>query len=199
MHTPRETPTVRLDSIPACEHVKRAIEVAAVGELSLTLCSIGRGREYAELLAAAAMGYGVAVTLIRPCLCGNHGDVAQDCTCTPDRVARFRRRSGFVRALAADIYGEVPAPAIRLGSVWGVEPDERIRERIAHARSLPRPTQSDGAAQRLTQAAVHQLQPTHMQLARWQVVAGVIAQMAGAKLIGAAHLAEAIQYRARRS
>lgn len=195
MHT-MSTP-IRLDSIPKCEHVKRAIEVAAVGDLSMTLCGVGRGRAYAELLVAAAVAYGVTITLIRPCLCGNLGDAADDCTCGADRVARFRRRAGFVRAQSADIYGEVAAPAVRLGSVWSSEPDEHIHARIAYARSLPRPTESDGAAQRLTQAAVGQLRPTHMQLARWQVVAGVIAQMAGARLIGAAHLAEAIQYRAR--
>lgn len=197
MHTPSEITPIRLDRIRQCEHVKRAIEVAAVGQLSLTLCGVGRGMEYTQLLAEAARGYGIAVTVIRPCLCGNLGDLDQTCLCTPDRVARFCRRAGYQRALAADVYGDVPAPRLS-GSVWTAEPDERVRERIAYAQSRPRPTQCDGASTRLLDAAIRQLQPTQMQVDRWLVVAGVIAQMAGTDRIGAAHLAEAIQYRPRR-
>jgi magnesium chelatase family protein len=76
--------------------------------------------------------------------------------------------------------------------------DEAMIAEAASARGRPRPADElDGASQRLLTAAIRQLQLTTEQVARVLTGAQSVAQLAGAPAIAPAHLAEALQYRAR--
>jgi magnesium chelatase family protein len=66
------------------------------------------------------------------------------------------------------------------------------------AAEIPRFCPLDGAGQRLMQAAMRQLQLSARGYHRVLKLARTIADLAGQEGIGAAHLAEAIQYRPRR-
>ena len=76
--------------------------------------------------------------------------------------------------------------------------DEEMIAQAAEARRRPRPADElDGTRQRLLTAAIRQLQLTTEQIARVLLVAQSVARLAGASAIAPAHLAEALQYRAR--
>jgi magnesium chelatase family protein len=76
--------------------------------------------------------------------------------------------------------------------------DEATLAEAAAARARPRPADElEGTSQRLLTAAIRQLQLSTEQVARVLAVAQSIAQLADVPSIGAAHLAEALQYRPR--
>jgi len=135
-------------------------------------------------------------------------------------VARYQKRISGPLIDRIDIHVEVPRVNYdKLASERQGEPSSAVRERVTaarvrqaerfkHTRLLTNADmgpaevrlhcQLDGAGQRLMQAAMRQLHLSARAYHRVLKLARTIADLAGMADIGAAHLAEAIQYRPRR-
>jgi predicted ATPase with chaperone activity len=191
--------STRFDQVIKNEHAKRALEVAMTGGFSIVFLGVGASYPEALALTQVARHHGLVAYCLLPCLCGNFGDAYRSCTCTPVQIARMRKQKAYQRALQSVIHSETTTPneARRATPQNYGEPDERILERIGVARQRPQPTQHDAATDRLMTAAIRQLDLNSVEIAQLWQVAAVIAQLAGSAQIGAAHLAEAVQYRRR--
>ncbi len=155
-----------------------------------------------------------------PCPCGWHGDAERACTCSPALVTRYQKRVSGPLLDRIDIHVEVPRVQYeKLSSDRLGEPSEAVRERVLGARrrqserfrghtrcrtnadlSAPEIREHcrlDSAGQSLMKAAVRQLNLSARGYHRVLKLARTIADLAGAPQIGAAHLAEAVQYRPR--
>jgi magnesium chelatase family protein len=174
--------------------------------------------------AVGSVTYPAAFMLVaaqNPCMCGWHGDPERSCTCTPSAVARYQKRVSGPLTDRIDIHVEVPRvnyeklAGERLG-----EPSAAVRERVIATRQRQaarfRGTRLlanadmgpaeirvhcalDAAGQSLMKAAMRQLTLSARGYHRVLKLARTIADLAGTEQIGAAHLAEAIQYRPRRA
>jgi magnesium chelatase family protein len=155
-----------------------------------------------------------------PCPCGWHGDAERTCTCSPALVTRYQKRVSGPLLDRIDIHVEVPRVQYeKLSSDRLGEPSETIRERVLSARKrqterfrghsrcrtnadmgapeIREHCRLDSAGQSLMKAAVRQLNLSARGYHRVLKLARTIADLAGAPQIGAAHLAEAVQYRPR--
>jgi magnesium chelatase family protein len=157
------------------------------------------------------------VAAMNPCPCGHLGDRRHDCRCPPPLVERYRGRVSGPLLDRIDLHVEVPA--VTLGELRRTagEPTAEVAARVAEARrvqldrfgrGVPTPVNAalgpqalrrycalDAAAQSLLDAAFERLGLSARALHRVLKVARTIADLAGRERIGAAHLAEAIQYR----
>ncbi|EFO81493.1 Mg chelatase, subunit ChlI [Oscillochloris trichoides DG-6] len=161
------------------------------------------------------------VGAMNPCPCGWHGDAERACTCSPALVSRYQKRISGPLLDRIDIHVEVPRVNYeKLSSDRLGEPSSHIRSRVlaarerqahrfrGHARCLSNADMGageireycrlDGAGQSLMKAAVRQLNLSARGYHRVLKLARSIADLAGVEQIGAAHLAEAVQYRPRR-
>jgi predicted ATPase with chaperone activity len=188
----------RFDQVIKNEHAKRALEVAMTGGFSIVFLGVGASYPEALALTQVARHHGLIAYCLLPCLCGNFGDAYRSCTCTPVQIARMRNQKAYQRALQSTIHCETAtSQEARRTASPSSEPDQRILERIGVARQRSQPTQHDAAADRLMTAAIRQLDLNSSDITQIWQVAAVIAQLAGRDQIGAAHLAEAVQYRRR--
>lgn len=159
------------------------------------------------------------VAAMNPCPCGYYGDSVKECTCSPSTIARYQRRISGPLLDRIDIFVDVPRVEYeKLADGAAGEPSRAVQGRVEAARARQRgryagtklgcnadmtpleirdfcPLESDGQA--LLRAAMQQLQLSARAFHRILKVARTIADLAGAETIGAAHLAEAIQYRPR--
>jgi magnesium chelatase family protein len=173
--------------------------------------------------AAGALTVPAAFQLVataRPCPCGWFGDPEAICHCTPQQVRRYQQRIPPALRERIDIHLEVPrVPYERLTSGRLGEPSAVVRERVIAARQRqtarfaddPRCATNadmgpeairihctlDSAGHSLMKAALRQLDLSAGAYQRILRIARTIADLAGAEQIGAAHLAESVQYRAR--
>lgn len=160
----------------------------------------------------------VLVAAMNPCPCGHLGDPRHECRCPAPLVERYRSRISGPLLDRIDLHVEVPAVPLRDLAAPGGEASAAVAERIgaARARQLARATANRGCpwnaalgarevrqacrleatAQRLLDRAFEQLGLSARALMRVLKVARSIADLAGSEEIGAAHVAEAIQYRA---
>jgi len=161
------------------------------------------------------------VGAMNPCPCGYYGDPFRKCTCSPGLVSRYQRRISGPFIDRVDIFIEVPhidyekLTDDRLG-----EPSATVQSRVIAARSLQlkrfqgtrlisnadmTPSEIRGfcqmeeAAQGLLKAAMKQLYLSARAFHRVLKLARTIADLDNSAIIKAHHVAEAIQYRPRRT
>jgi magnesium chelatase family protein len=170
--------------------------------------SVSRAARQAEFPAEFQL-----VAAMNPCPCGYLGQPSGRCHCTPDQVARYRRRISGPLLDRIDLQIEVPdVPQEDLARAAQGEPSEAIRRRVAAARDrqlkrqgrpnavlstseVERHCAPDAHGARMLQQAVSRLGFSARAYHRVLKVARTIADLAGAWNLAASHVAEAIQYR----
>ncbi|HLC30951.1 MAG TPA: YifB family Mg chelatase-like AAA ATPase [Dehalococcoidia bacterium] len=159
------------------------------------------------------------VAAMNPCPCGYYGDPVKECTCSPSLIARYQKRISGPLLDRIDIFVEVPRVEYeKLADTIAGEPSAAVRARVQSARTRQQqrfagtkltsnadmtpvelrdfcPVEPD--AQTLLRTAMKQLQLSARGFHRILKVARTISDLAGEERIGAAHVAEAIQYRPR--
>jgi magnesium chelatase family protein len=156
---------------------------------------------------------------MNPCPCGFASDPEKDCTCTQHSIVRYQRKLSGPLLDRIDIHVEVPRVAYeKLTGRSTPETSISIRARVEAARQIqltrfigtkrtnnaemgPKEVRKEcpvePAAQALLKAAVQQLHLSARAFHRTLKLGRTIADLAGAEVIGPAHIAEAIQYRPR--
>jgi magnesium chelatase family protein len=194
-----------LDELP--EFGREALE-ALREPLETGWISLARGARQARFPARFQL-----IAAMNPCPCGYLGHASGRCRCTPDAIARYRARISGPLADRIDIKIEAPVPreSELLAAVAG-EASEQIRRRVinAHERQLQRQGTAnallevrdldehcivEAEAEALAKQAIARLALSARAYHRVLRIARTIADLAGADRIGAAHVAEAIQYR----
>ncbi len=158
------------------------------------------------------------VAAMNPCPCGNYGSRINECRCTSYEIQRYRNRLSGPLLDRIDIhvemtevgYGEITSRAT------GGETSEVIRARVDEARArqraryandgilfnaqltnslIKRYCRPDDAGEALLKQAFESLHLSARAYNRILKVARTVADIAGQESIGAAHIAEAVQYR----
>jgi len=157
------------------------------------------------------------VAAMNPCACGYLGDPRHECRCSPAQIQRYRARISGPLLDRIDLHVEAPSLTIEeLRQTRPGEPSAAVRARVEAARLRQRArftgtrttvnarmTQAqirahatpDASLGRLLQQAMEQLHLSARAYDRILKVARTIADLAGADVIAAPHLLEAIQYR----
>ncbi|MBS0610564.1 MAG: YifB family Mg chelatase-like AAA ATPase [Proteobacteria bacterium] len=194
-----------LDEFP--EFARSALE-ALREPLESGRITIARAAQRAEFPARFQL-----VAAMNPCPCGFAGSSQRACRCTPDQIARYQGKLSGPLLDRIDLHVEVPAlpPEELLGTPPG-EPSSAVRERVARAHERAQRRQGkanqalqgqelehmaalDDAAARFLQAAAARLAWSARSTHRALKVARTIADLSGSETVGAAHVAEAVQYR----
>jgi magnesium chelatase family protein len=141
-----------------------------------------------------------AVGTMNLCPCGARGDPAQECSCSPQRLASYREK--FSRALLDrfDLVVTAPRPRAAELSAGQAEGSEPVAARVAAARlrlraEVPRRAPE---ADDLLDRAVERLPLSGRGRARVARVARTAAALAGADAVLPEHVAEALGYRSPR-
>jgi magnesium chelatase family protein len=194
-----------LDELP--EFDRKVLEVLRE-PLESGVISVSRAARQAEFPAEFQL-----VAAMNPCPCGYLGHPNGRCRCTPDQVARYRRKISGPLLDRIDLQVEVPdVPQDDLTRGVQGEASPAVRERVAAARARQlkrqgRPNTSlsardvdrhcapDAQGATLLKQAIGRLGLSARGYHRVLKVARTIADLAGAGRIAGAHVAEAVQYR----
>jgi magnesium chelatase family protein len=158
---------------------------------------------------------------MNPCPCGYLGDPLRDCTCQSTAIQRYQKRISGPLLDRIDIHIEAPRVDYeKLSDRRAGETSESVRGRVAAARERQRNRYAgtklvtnadmgpkelaahvalDSAGEQMMKAAVRQLQLSARGYHRVLKLARTIADLGNAEHVNVAHLAEALQYRARSS
>ena len=131
------------------------------------------------------------------CPCGARGDAAVECSCSAQRLDRYRDRLSRALLDRFDLVIAVPRPrATDLASEPG-EPSAPVRMRVlaARERSEMATRRREPEADDLLTRAVERLPLSGRGRARVARVAQTVAALAGADVVRAEHVAEALSYR----
>ena len=161
------------------------------------------------------------VGAMNPCPCGYHGDPFHKCTCPSSLVTRYQRRISGPFLDRVDIFVEVPhIDYEKLTDQRRGETSESVQARVTAARNRQikrfkgtrltcnaemTPTEIrelckvEDSAQSLLQAAMKQLYLSARAFHRILKLALTIADLESSDTIKAQHVAEAVQYRPRRT
>ncbi|HEY6864551.1 MAG TPA: YifB family Mg chelatase-like AAA ATPase [Burkholderiales bacterium] len=194
-----------LDELPEFE--RRVLE-ALREPLESGRVAISRAARQAEFPASFQL-----IAAMNPCPCGYLGHYSGRCRCTPDQVARYRRKLSGPLLDRIDVQIEVPS--LREDDLTRLPEGEssldvRARVQAAYARQLERQGKpnarlapreierlchiGDDAASLLKQA-IARINLSARAYHRVLKLARTIADLAGEAGVGITHVAEAIQYR----
>src|SRR2546421_5858649 len=132
------------------------------------------------------------------CPCGARGDPGAECSCSAQRLARFRDRLSRALLDRFDLVVAVPRPRARDLAAPPGEGTEPVRARVVAARLRlveARPNRTEAADDLLTRA-VERLPLSGRGRAKVAGVARMIAALAGFDSVLPEHVAEALAYRA---
>jgi magnesium chelatase family protein len=192
-----------LDELP--EFDRRVLEVLRE-PLESGHIVISRAARQAEFPARFQL-----VAAMNPCPCGNAGDPAGTCSCTPEQAKRYRARISGPLVDRIDLLVQVPRLDPRESLAPG-EPSAPVRERVRRARrrqlerqrvpnarlapaALARHVPLTDQARALLEDATGRLALTERARQRVQRVARTVADLAGVRAVRSEHLAEALGYR----
>jgi magnesium chelatase family protein len=194
-----------LDELP--EFDRRVLEVLRE-PLESGQITISRAARQAQFPARFQL-----IAAMNPCPCGYLGHASGRCRCTEEQVLRYRARISGPLLDRIDLRIEVPSlPPEALRAAQPGEPSEAVRVRVTAARERQlaragRPNAQLGPADiardcglaadaaALLEEAVTRLGLSARSHDRILKVARTIADLAGARQIATAHLAEAVGYR----
>ena len=194
-----------LDELP--EFDRKVLEVLRE-PLESGRISVSRAARQAEFPAAFQL-----VAAMNPCPCGYLGHPSGRCRCTPDQVARYRRKISGPLLDRIDLQVEVPdVPQDVLTRAERGESSATVRARVAAARArqlrrqrrpnaalsareVDRHCAPDAEGAAVLNQAIGRLGLSARGYHRVLKVARTIADLAGARGLAADHVAEAIQYR----
>lgn len=161
------------------------------------------------------------VAAMNPCPCGHAGDPSRECTCSGTAVGKYQRRISGPLLDRIDLFVDVPRVEYeKLSDLQPAEPSVQVRGRVEMARAAQVERFGGGRtitnaemtvaevrdhcqavmdedARALLRLAMGQLGLSARAFHRVLKVARTIADLAGSGMIGAPHLAEALQYRRR--
>lgn len=194
-----------LDELP--EFSRQALEVLRE-PLESGRITISRAARQADFPARFQL-----VAAMNPCPCGYLGHPAGRCRCTPEQVSRYRARISGPLLDRIDLHVEVPA--LSEADLINAPPGEAsapVRARVLRARDRQHARQGclnaaldpagvdihatpDAAGAALLRQAISHLHLSARAYHRILKLARTLADLAGQEGLGAAHVAEAVQYR----
>ena len=163
----------------------------------------------------------ILVAAMNPCPCGYFGDATKQCTCSDSTIGRYQKRISGPLLDRIDIFVDVPRVEYeKLTEDIVAEPSAAVQARVEEARHQQQIRFADSrfvsnaemgpvevreycqlhlseAGRSLLRMAMNQLSLSARAFHRVLKVARTIADLGGATVIDAPHVAEALQYRQR--